>query len=138
LENKNDRSSGLGRRQALQLFGVGLTAVGGLASLAATPALGADAPALNCKEKVELDENQVGLRRALQYKEKAPTPDKHCSICIQFEEGKYGECGGCKVLGGAVNPNGVCLSFAPKLAPAAPGATPAPAPAKPAADKKKT
>jgi len=126
MAQNDDLPQVVGRRQALQLFGFGLTAASGLALFGGTRAV-AETAELRCKEKVALDEAAVGLRRALQYKEKAPTAEKHCSICAQFEAGKYGECGGCKVLPGAVNPDGVCLSFAPKAAPA-----PAPAPAAPA------
>ena len=116
MSEQND--SKVGRRQALQLLGLGFTA----ASLLGSTRAAAETAELRCKEKVTLDEAAVGLRRALQYKEKAPTAEKKCSLCAQFEAGKYGECGGCKVLPGAVNPEGVCLSFAPKAAPAAPAA----------------
>ncbi len=128
MAQNDDGSKVVGRRQALQLFGAAAT---GLMFLGSTRAA-AETAELRCKEKVALDEAAVGLRRALQYKEKAPTPEKKCSACAQFEAGKYGECGGCKVLPGAVNPEGVCLSFAPKSVPA-----PAAAPAKPAAPAKK-
>jgi hypothetical protein len=133
VANPRDEQVNVGRRQALQLFGAGLT---GLVLLGATRA-SAETAELRCKERVALDEAAVSLRRALQYKEKAPTAEKHCAICAQFEEGKYGDCGGCKVLVGAVNPNGVCLSFAPKTAPAPAAPEPAPA-AKPATPAKKT
>lgn len=125
----------VGRRQALQLFGAAAT---GFVFLSATRAA-AETAELRCKEKVALDEAAVGLRRALQYKEKFAVPEKKCSLCAQFEAGKYGECGGCKVLPGAVNPDGVCLSFAPTAAKApAPAAPAKPAtPAKPAAPAKK-
>jgi hypothetical protein len=55
----------------------------------------------------------------MQYKNPAAIPEKHCSACAQFIPGKYGDCGGCKLFTGPVNPNGGCLSFAP-LAGAAP------------------
>lgn len=51
--------------------------------------------------------------RALQYKEESDQADKKCSGCAQFEGKKYGDCGACKLFTGAVNPNGVCLSYAP-------------------------
>lgn len=69
---------------------------------------------LNCKEKAAIDETSKGLRRALQYKEKSAEAGKNCKGCAQFEAGKYGDCGACKLFTGAVNPEGHCLSFAPK------------------------
>lgn len=127
MADKNDII--LGRRQALQLFG----AASGIALLGSSVAA---AETLNCKDKNVLDDNQKLLRRSLQYKEKFDLPEKKCSLCAQWEAGKYGACGGCKVLPGvAVNPDGTCLSFAPSTAPA-PAAKPAAAPAKPAAPAK--
>jgi hypothetical protein len=132
VANSNDGSNTLGRRQALQLFGMGL---GALTLLGGTRAA-AQAATLRCKDKVALDEAAVQLRRNLQYKEKAPDPLKKCIDCAQYEVGKYGDCGGCKVLPGGINPEGSCLSFAPKAtAPGAKPAAPAPA-AKPAPAKK--
>jgi hypothetical protein len=130
VANSNDASNTLGRRQALQLFGLGL---GALTLLGGTRAA-AEGAALRCKDKVALDEAAVQLRRNLQYKEKAPDPTKKCIDCAQFEAAKYGECGGCKVLPGGINPEGSCLSFAPKAT--APGAKPAAPAAKPAPAKK--
>lgn len=69
---------------------------------------------LNCKEKAPIDETSKGLRRALQYKEKSAEAQKNCKGCAQFEAGKYGDCGACKLFTGAVNPEGHCLSFAPR------------------------
>jgi hypothetical protein len=119
MANSNDGTNTLGRRQALQLFGAGL---GALTLLGSTRAA-AEGAALRCKDKVALDEAGIQLRRNLQYKEKFADPTKKCSLCAQFDAGKYAECGGCKVLPGAVNPEGTCLSFAPK----ADAAKPAPA-----------
>ena len=71
---------------------------------------------VNCKEAAPIDETSKGLRRALQYKEKTDDAAKKCSGCAQFEAKKYGGCGACKLFTGAVNPNGVCLSYAPLAA----------------------
>ncbi|MDP3503417.1 MAG: high-potential iron-sulfur protein [Myxococcales bacterium] len=85
---------------------------------AAAPA--AEAPAanaagdLNCKEKAPIDDASKQLRRALQYKEKTAEAGKNCKGCAQYEAGKYGDCGACKLFTGAVNPEGHCLSDAPK------------------------
>jgi hypothetical protein len=109
----NNDNTKVGRRQALQLFGVGLGTASGLLALTSTSAR---AEGLNCKEKAPIDENAKTLRRSLQYKEKAADPKKACKLCAQYEPGKYGDCGGCKVLPAAINPEGSCLSFAPMAA----------------------
>jgi hypothetical protein len=125
-----DEKALLARRKAMQVLGVGLAAggmmlIGGRSEAAAPPAPAAappaakpaaDAAALNCKDKAPIDETSKGLRRALQYKEKSDTADKACRLCAQFEGKKFGDCGSCKLFTGAVNPNGVCLSFAPLAA----------------------
>ncbi len=97
------------------------TAVAPTPAAAAPPAAGEAkvAEGLNCKDKAPIDEASKGLRRALQYKEKSDTPGKVCSGCAQFEAKKYGDCGGCKLITGAINPEGICLSYAPLQAPAA-------------------
>jgi hypothetical protein len=69
---------------------------------------------LNCKDKAPIDEASKGLRRALQYKEKSAEAGKNCLGCAQYNVGTYGDCGGCKLFTGAVNPGGHCLSYAPK------------------------
>lgn len=128
-DNKNE-SKLLGRRRALQMLGVGVAA-GGLLALEACKGNSGDAggssggpgPSSANDCMTDIDENSTTLRRTLQYSEKAAVPEKHCSACAQYIDGKYGKCGGgCKVIPGAVNPNGGCLSFAPKgAAPAASG-----------------
>jgi hypothetical protein len=112
MKNSDQGSKQVGRREALQLFGVGITAAGGMLVLGASPAFAGEGP--NCKAQIEVDEAGTALRRSNQYKEKAPNKDKVCTLCSQYEAGTYGQCGGCKVLPGAVNPEGSCLSFAPK------------------------
>lgn len=144
MEN-NENGSNIGRRRALQVIGVGITAVAGTSLLEgcskpSAPAAGggggggAAAPAATgaCMDRVEVDEAAKNMRKILQYKEKSDNAEKKCSLCAQFEAGKYGDCGGCKLFAGGVNPEGNCLSFAPKsavpgAAPAAPGAPAAPA-----------
>ncbi len=138
MEN-NSGSKLIGRRQTFHLLGVGLTAAGVLASVAckqgsdsssqsgaSTPPSPASPPpappaeeALSCNSPIEPASAQS--RKIMQYKNPAAIPEKHCSACSQFIEAKYGDCGGCKLFTGPVNPNGGCLSFAPKAgAPAAP------------------
>ena len=147
LEKNKDRANLMVRRQALQVIGAGVAAAGGLlvlqgcnrsGSQSSGPGgagSGSGASSGSCKDKVEVDETAQQLRKTLQYKEKSDTPGKKCNICAQFEAARFTAlgCGGCKLFGGAVNPEGVCLSFAPLQAPPAAGAPPPPAaPAAPA------
>jgi hypothetical protein len=146
LENNNDRSNLMGRRRVLQVIGAGLSAAagglvvlggcnksGGQAATGGESAGGGAAKGGSCQDRVEVDETAAQLRKTLQYKEKSDTQEKKCSGCAQFEANKYGDCGGCKLFAGGVNPEGVCLSYAPKAAPgAAPAAAPGAAPAAPA------
>lgn len=143
MEKNNDGSMLMQRRRALQVIGASLGAAGGLVVLGGCNKSGgesggtsggtaapAPAAAATCQDKVPVDDAAKTLRKTLQYKEKSEFADKNCSLCAQFEAGKYGDCGGCKLFAGGVNPQGHCLSFAPKgagTAPAAPGAPAAPA-----------
>jgi hypothetical protein len=132
MQINDDEVLRLDRRRALKLVGIGLTSVGGILALAGckkeeaaeVPAAKPTAPTGGglCQFKVPVDEAARQMRRTLQYQEKSNQPGKKCGTCSQFEAGKYGECGGCKLFGGGVNPEGVCLSYAPLGAPAAPGA----------------
>jgi hypothetical protein len=121
----SEHDSKLGRRQAMQLLGLGLGAAGLL--VAAPEAAFAGAPAkapakgpakpptpaapLTCTDKAPIDDTSKSIRAALQYKEKFDVAEKKCSGCLQFEAKKFGDCGGCKLFTGAVSPDGVCLSF---------------------------
>lgn len=131
----------VGRRQALKLFGV--AAAGGALILAgcntkpaaesaagdaakAGSAPGSGAAGGSCQDKVAIEPEKLQIRTVLQYMEKSNNPAKQCSSCAQYIAAQYGNCGGCKLLAGAVNPAGLCLSYAPIAAPgAAPGAAPA-------------
>ncbi len=139
MNDSNDGNTLIGRRQTLKALGLtagGLVVLSGFReALAAPPAAKAAAvdagqpaaakaavdagqPAaantLNCKEKAPIDDASKQMRRALQYKEKSAEAGKNCKGCAQFEAAKYGDCGACKLFTGAVNPEGYCLSYAPK------------------------
>ena len=131
-----------GRRETIQLLGLGLTASAvaacskpdaapqGACGAAPTPA--APSPAapeatggaasgsaiMDCKSPI--DPASKASRTVMQYKDPAASPEKHCSVCSQYIPGKYGDCGGCKLFTGPVSPTGGCLSFAPLAGAAAP------------------
>lgn len=114
MNGHDDETVRFNRRRALQILGAGLGAASGVLALTSTDAHAQAAP--SCKNKVPVDPAAVQMRRNLQYSEKSTTPGKKCSNCVQFEAGKYKECGGCKLFAGAVNPEGNCLSWAAKKA----------------------
>jgi hypothetical protein len=110
VNGHDDETLRFNRRRALQILGAGLGAASGVLALASTDAHAQAAP--SCKNKIPVDAAATQMRRNLQYVEKSNQPGKKCSTCAQFEAGKYKECGGCKLFAGAVNPEGVCLSWA--------------------------
>ena len=129
MKKNDDDSKLVGRRGTLQLFGLGLSA-GGFLLLdgcgSKGSGSGADGTATAAAGEgcnTPIDEASKTKRRTLQYLDKAAVPEKNCAACAQFEEGKFGDCGGCKVIPGPVNPKGGCLSFAPKSASSAAPAT---------------
>lgn len=139
MDNKHDGSNLMGRRRALQLFGVGLGAAGGLVVFGCKKGgEGGGGAAQACAELGNPDDQARQLRKSLQYKDQSPFPDKKCNVCAQYEPDKFGkaDCGGCKLFGGGVSPEGHCLSFAPKQGATPAGTTPGaqpPAPGTPAA-----
>jgi hypothetical protein len=76
---------------------------------------------LNCNNPSDYDAQSAQMRKTLQYVEKSEKEGKNCSNCMQYlEKAESGKgpsgCGGCKLFTGPVNPNGYCLSYAPKQA----------------------
>ena len=110
MNGHDDETQRFDRRRMLQMLGAGL----GATSVLALASSEARAETLNCNKQVPLDPAALQMRRSLQYKEKSNTPGKKCSNCLQYEAGKFKECGGCKLFGGGVNPEGTCLSWAMK------------------------
>jgi hypothetical protein len=118
MERNSDGSRLLGRRHALELVGLGLGVTGvvlldGCSKSGGNNAVPVDNSGGGCS--TALDDTSKTLRKNLQYLDKAAVPEKHCSVCLQYTAGTYGDCGSCKLFTGPVNPNGGCLSFAPKV-----------------------
>lgn len=116
MNGHDDERTRFDRRRLLQLLGAGLGASGAVLALAGGEARAESSGAVSCKSKVTTDPAAAQVRRVLQYMEKSNVPGKRCDNCLQFEAGKYKECGGCKLFSGAVNPAGYCLSWAAKPA----------------------
>lgn len=126
--DKKNGSQLLGRRRTLQLLGASGLAATGLLGLAgckkdegggAAGSSGAASTGGGCNAAV--DDTSKNLRKTLQYKAKTDNPEKKCNGCAQYTVKTFGDCGGCKLFTGPVEPEGVCLSFVP----IAPGTAPA-------------
>ena len=127
MDNNNGQPKVLGRRRTLQVLGLGLGAATGLFALGGCKdkggapggdmkpgAGGGGGGANDCSSTV--DDASKAQRKTLQYKKVATVPEKRCSVCAQYTEKTFGDCGGCKLFTGPVQPEGGCLSFAPKVA----------------------
>lgn len=69
-----------------------------------------------CSDMSGVPEQDIKTRNTLQYTNKSPYPDKHCSNCNFFLADKYGDkCGGCQLFKGPVNPDGHCSSWTAKM-----------------------
>jgi hypothetical protein len=135
MNPKDSSKNVVSRRHLLQLACVGLGVSAGVGSLlgsqgckepsggsapAGTGASAASGGSPSCASPV--DDTSKMLRKSLQYKEAADDPSKACKLCVQWENGKFGACGGCKLIPGPIRPEGSCMSFAaPNGSPAKPG-----------------
>jgi hypothetical protein len=61
-----------------------------------------------------LDPGDAQQRAALKYVDAAPSAEKACQHCQQYVMDANGGCGSCKLLKGAINPDGTCMVFAAK------------------------
>jgi hypothetical protein len=118
----------VGRRRTLQLIGVGGLSAAGLLVLDGCSkgeeggggGGGQAAAGEGCN--TPLDQQSQTLRGQLQYKEVSEKENQNCANCAQYiEDAPYGDCGGCKLFSGPVQPKGHCLSWAPKQEGAAAG-----------------
>jgi hypothetical protein len=67
---------------------------------------------LDCTNPPGLTDAQRQQRRALSYADRAPNPSQRCEVCNFYTAPEAaGQCGGCSLNLGAVNPQGYCSSF---------------------------
>jgi hypothetical protein len=92
----------------------GLFVVAGGALFASACKHAAAAPE-SCTDVSGLTAEQQGARTTAAYADRTPDPNKSCALCQQWVAPKTdGACGGCKLLGGPIHPQGTCKAFAPK------------------------
>lgn len=102
----------IGRRRALKVMGVGTVSVGVAAIAGACGGEEASQSGPGCNDPIDAASQQ--LRTSLQYKDVSDQPGKRCDNCAQYVEGAHGQCGGCNLFTGPVQPGGYCISWAPK------------------------
>lgn len=112
MDRKNE-TRGSGRRDFLKKgAGLSLVVIGAPAVLAAC---GKEDEGPNCMNPPGLTPAQRTQRTSLNYVEKAADPARRCDACTFYTlPASAGECGGCTLGLGPVNPAGSCNSFAPK------------------------
>jgi len=83
------------------------------APVAAEPAT--EAATEGCTDVSGLTESEVQMRTSLQYVDASTTEGKTCSNCALYVVAEEGAaCGGCNLIKGPINPDGYCMSWAPK------------------------
>ncbi len=128
----DQNSKTVGRRITLQVLGVGGLSATGLSAtgLSATGLLGlagcgnsgdesgggsgAAGGAAGCDAPIDAQSRQ--LRTTLQYREVSQEEGKNCENCAQYIADAHGDCGGCRLFSGPVQPGGHCQSWAPLAA----------------------
>jgi hypothetical protein len=74
--------------------------------------------ALRCDDTTGVAPVDNATRKALEYVEVTPDPQKTCASCAQYVVPSIdGTCGGCKMFKGPVNPKGYCKSWVVQPAP---------------------
>lgn len=71
-------------------------------------------PEFVCTDVSALTDIDQATRTRLAYMDRAQSPDKECTRCVQYLEADQG-CGGCKIMRGPIHPQGTCRSFAARM-----------------------
>jgi hypothetical protein len=67
---------------------------------------------LDCSSPQGLTDQQRQQRQALSYVDRTPNPSQRCETCNFWQQPQAaGQCGGCTLNLGPVNPQGYCSSF---------------------------
>lgn len=97
------------RREALRRLALILPAIGAGSLLVAC------SKKANCSDDSALSADDKRIREeAAKYVDQTMEATKRCSGCLQFVAAEPGQCGGCKVVKGPINPDGYCNLFVAK------------------------
>lgn len=90
----------------------------GFAAVAVAPAalLACGKKPLACNDTSALKVDEIALRNTLGYEEASKDPQKKCNNCNFFKPAGENQCGGCQLLKGPINPDGICKSWVLKKA----------------------
>jgi len=107
----------LSRRAFLERAALlGAAAVAGPALLAACNSGGDEGGGggggLDCTDTSGLTPQEAQMRTSLNYVDASTTAGQTCENCTLYTAANAGECGGCTVIQGPINPNGWCSSWA--------------------------
>jgi hypothetical protein len=69
---------------------------------------------LSCEDVSGLSADDKATRTTNAYVDKAPDAVKTCAKCQLYKPGPEGQCAGCQLVKGPINPNGYCKSFVAK------------------------
>jgi hypothetical protein len=87
----------------------------GLATTAFLAACGKEkAKELSCNDTIGMPPADLATRENNAYVDHAPDPAKQCSGCQLYQAKAEGQCGGCTVVKGPINPKGYCKLFTAK------------------------
>ena len=104
-------TNSIDRRKALRVIGSSVAA----AAVVGTRGVAFADGKVDCSKEGTIDKTSKQMRTALKYVEQSKKKGQVCSGCLQWVAPDKGKsCGGCKLFTGPVNPNGYCLSYAPK------------------------
>ena len=78
--------------------------------------LGATLVSAGCKRSEtcppsQLSPEDTNLRQTLKYTDRSPDPNKLCNGCQHYLPNTDADCGGCKLMKGAIHPAGYCTVF---------------------------
>jgi len=87
----------------------------GVSAVALLGAAACDKGPSFCNDVSALNADQQAARTNLGYEDATTQAGKNCAKCAQYvPAAKVSDCGHCKVLPGAVHPNGYCRAFTAK------------------------
>lgn len=70
-----------------------------------------DGDGLTCTNTSGLSPQDLATRTTFNYADRATDPNKKCNRCQLFQAAAPGQCGGCTLVKGPVNPEGGCTAF---------------------------